>query len=199
TRTSYSQVTNEYDWVPIEEKPSFLARIFSSKKPPPKKTLQSIRKEEHVEIDTLKISPGDSILSQLSHSITEGEFQRRARINELLTQRQAMSLASNKLVSALLTNLYHLEEDGQQRRDKSNLEALQLINHGLNQINTLLLLFLLVILLLVLLIVSDLFRINQYKKELIWARDEAERQSQAKHRFLAIVSHEIRSPLQVIL
>lgn len=199
TKKIYSQIVNEYDLVPIEEKPSFLARLFGGKKSPPRKTVQTIQKEELIEIDTVRLPPEDSLLAHLGHSIIEGESQRRARMEELIAQRQAMSLASNKLVSTLLVRLNDLEEEGLRQKQQSNQEAYLLTQEGLHDLKLLLILFLVIILLLVLLIISDLYRINRYKSELILARDHAQVQAEARHRFLANMSHEIRSPLQIIL
>lgn len=199
TQKHSTEVIKVYDLETPKEKISLFSRLFGSKKSPPKTAVQRIQREVHIQIDTVKLQPDDSLLAELSHSIAEGEAQRQSRLQELLFQRQAMSLASNRLFTSLLTRIQELDRDGQLRKQESNREAMVLIEDGLGKINALLLLFLIIIVLLVLFITLDIYRINRYKEELVWARDEAESQSQARHRLLANISHEIRSPLQVIV
>src|SRR5690606_25983810 len=92
TQRHSTEVINEYDLETPKEKTSFFSRLFGSKKPHPQTAVQRIQREEHIQIDTVKLPPEDSLLTELSHSIAEGELQRQARLKELLSQRQAMSL-----------------------------------------------------------------------------------------------------------
>jgi signal transduction histidine kinase/CheY-like chemotaxis protein/HPt (histidine-containing phosphotransfer) domain-containing protein len=49
------------------------------------------------------------------------------------------------------------------------------------------------------LIVTDFVKANTYRLQLVEAREEAERQSRIKERFLSNMSHELRTPLQSII
>ncbi|MBL7713413.1 MAG: response regulator [Chitinophagaceae bacterium] len=183
-----------------EEKKGFWDKLFKRRKNPERREVRHMILEQlKISVDTSLLLHEDSMISQLSQSISAVENERQQSRNTLLRQRVRLDNAGQNLISQLLVMLSEMEHNELRTIEQNNLLATQIIDRGLNRISMILIAFVLLIVILSILIFTDISKSNQYRKELILARDEAEKLGQLRGRFMANMSHELRTPLQAII
>lgn len=183
-----------------EEKKGFWDKLFKRRKNPERREVRHMILEQlKISVDTSLLLHEDSMISQLSQSISAVENERQQSRNALLRQRVRLDNAGQDLISQLLVMLSEMEHNELHTIEQNNFLAIQIIDRGLNKISIILIVFVLLIIILSILIFTDISKSNQYRKELILARDEAEKLGQLRGRFMANMSHELRTPLQAII
>jgi signal transduction histidine kinase/CheY-like chemotaxis protein len=201
TESSITATTiEEPDTMRTAVKQGFWDKLFKRKRAPERKEIRHFILEQlKTSVDTLALLHEDSIINQLSQSIAAVEIGRQQSRNALIRQRMQLDRIGNTLISQLLVTLHDMEANELRRIESNNVLATDIINNGLQKIGFVLIVFILLIVLLAMMIFTDIAKSNEYKKQLIAAKEEAEELSQVKQRFLANMSHELRTPLQAII
>ncbi len=158
------------------------------------KTLDSAKTE---------ISSLDSSINQLSDEIQQfyqgkvnEEFNVRKRLNESEKVLAETNLSIIAQIDAALEGLLQKELSAR----KQHLEnALATSLDARNSIEKFSWGSLVIILVIIVLLVFNIIRLVKYETQLIEARENAEKMTQMKSRFLSNMSHEIRSPLTSIM
>ncbi|RYE23307.1 MAG: response regulator [Sphingobacteriales bacterium] len=181
-------------------KGSFWDRLLGRKKEREAAKVQRLIVEElNIKIDTLALAKEDSLMQRLSETITNVEAERTDTRNVLITKQMQLIRAGNELVSALFSILQDIETEELHNSEMDSRTATDLANANINRINLVLIIFIVGSGLLIFLIFTDIARSNQYRSQLIAAKEEAEQLTQVKQRFLSNMSHELRTPLQTII
>ncbi|XZF13839.1 ATP-binding protein [Chitinophagaceae bacterium MMS25-I14] len=179
---------------------SFWDKIFGRKKPSEITHAQKqIQEELSVRIDTLAIAKEDSLMTALGYTLQNIENDRESKRVTLTTQQMQIVRASNTIVSQLLEMLQDIESEEILRTEQNNETATGLVDESIERMSLILLGFIVGSGVLIFLVIADVARSNQYRRELVVAKEEAERLEQVKQRFLSNMSHELRTPLQTIL
>jgi len=149
--------------------------------------------------NNLVITRKDTILPRLEAQLHELVHYHQQQSARMVSAELAFLKASNALTGEILFLLYQIEEE-----ELANIEANQsflskLINKSFGMFNWLLIGILLTLAFLTFLILTDFSKSRRFRSQLIEAREEAERLSRVKERFLSNMSHEIRTPLQSII
>lgn len=200
SESSISATTIEDSNNTEEEKKGFWDKLFKRKKSPERKEVRHMILEQlKISVDTSLLLHEDSMISQLSQSISAVENERQQSRNTLLRQRVRLDHAGQDIISQLLVMLNEMEHNELYAIEQNNLLATEIIDRGFNRISMILIAFIVLIIVLSVLIFTDISKSNQYRKELILARDEAEKLGQIRGKFMANMSHELRTPLQAII
>ncbi|MDP1842747.1 MAG: ATP-binding protein [Sediminibacterium sp.] len=124
------------------------------------------------------------------------EVDIRKKLNDSEKQLAETNLSIVNKISASLKSLLYSEE---KLREQLNLNAFNNAVNARNSIQKLFWVSLLIILFIVALLVYNIFKMVNYEKDILEAREQAEKLAQVKSRFLSNMSHEIRSPLTSIM
>ncbi|MGN6567330.1 MAG: ATP-binding response regulator [Flavipsychrobacter sp.] len=182
------------------EKQSFWDRLFNTKKPGDEKKLtRLIQQELNIKVDTLALAKEDSFIATLSDAIMHQEVSREDKRNKLIRQQMQLTHAGNVLINQLLGILQSLEIEEVQHAEGKKAAATQIVNEDIAKLDAILICFVLGAAILVYLIFIDIGRSNQYRKQLLEAKENAEELERVKQRFLSNMSHELRTPLQTIV
>lgn len=182
------------------EKQSFWDRVFNRKKPGDvKKVKRLIQQELNIKVDTLALAREDSFIATLSDAIMHQEVSRESKRNKLIRQQMQLTHAGNVLINQLLSILQNLEIEEVQHAEGKKATATKIVNEDITKLDAILICFVLGAAILVYLIFIDIGRSNQYKKQLLEAKENAEELERVKQRFLSNMSHELRTPLQTIV
>jgi signal transduction histidine kinase len=183
-----------------EPKGNFWDRLLGRKKEREAAKMQRLIVEElNIKIDTLALAKEDSVMQKLSETITNVEAERTGTRNVLVNKQMEMIRSGNVLVSQLFSILQDIEAEELHNSEMDTRTATELANSNISRINLVLIIFIVGSGLLIFLIFTDIARSNQYRSELIAAKEEAEQLTQVKQRFLSNMSHELRTPLQTII
>jgi signal transduction histidine kinase/FixJ family two-component response regulator len=183
-----------------ESKGNFWDRLLGRKKEREVAKMQKLIVEElNIKIDTLALAKEDSVMQKLSETITNVEAERTGTRNVLVNKQMEMIRSGNVLVSQLFSILQDIEAEELHNSEMDTRTATELANSNISRINLVLIIFIVGSGLLIFLIFTDIARSNQYRSELIAAKEEAEQLTQVKQRFLSNMSHELRTPLQTII
>ena len=183
-----------------EEKPKgLLSRLFGKKKAAEENQSYQVTNEENVKRDTIALSGDTAIARGFKNSLRNIELEQRLKSERFLNREAVLANANNLLISQMLDILRKVEAEVVAQIEQNGIEAKAVVNTGITRISFIMLGFFLLTVVLLYLILTDITKSNKYRKELEFARDEAEYHGRAKQRFLSNMSHEIRTPLQSII
>lgn len=193
------------DTVPQQEQHAgFFKKLFGKKKPkseelaasPPYKVVDEELKIKH---DTIALAKQDSLLKGLGKTMQKMEKTQQVKSALFVKREAVLTRASANLMRQIFTLLKKVEKEALVQTAANNQMAKSAVKYSIERIGIIMLAFFILSVLLVYFILRDISRINDYRKKLEIARDEAEYHGLAKQRFLSNMSHEIRTPLQSII
>lgn len=195
---NYSKDSTIY---PVEQKRSFLSRLFKKKQPPviqaqPK---ERITEEVLITVDTLALAKRNNSVLEATRLIQELGKSEIARRKKLATRELALLQTTNVLFAQMLDIVHQVEAEEISLVRENNESATLLFHESIRKMVLILIVFCLLAAVLVYLILIDITKSNFYKTQLTEEKERAEELSQVKQRFLDNMSHEIRTPLQSII
>ncbi|WP_262246283.1 hybrid sensor histidine kinase/response regulator [Parapedobacter soli] len=182
---------------------SFFSRVFGRKRAEqPQQVVEERRMvEEEMEtiIDTIRASQPDSILARIDSAVQRFQTLQQQQREQFVDREMELTVASNVLISNMLSILHSVENEAMQQMEVDNLQAKAVVSESVWRIGGIILAFFFITAIMVYLILADIRRSNTYRIALEAAKEEAEYHAAAKQRFLANMSHELRTPLQSII
>lgn len=198
TTVNYSKDSIIY---PVEQKRSFLSRLFKRKPPPviQSKPKQKITEEVLITVDTLALAKRNNSIDEATKLIRKLETAELVRRRKLANRELALLQTTNVLFSQMMNIVQQVEAEEISLVRKNNEAATFLFQESIRKMILILIVFCLLAALLVYLILIDITKSNYYKARLTEEKERAEELGQVKQRFLDNMSHEIRTPLQSII
>ncbi|WP_162056068.1 ATP-binding protein [Pontibacter pamirensis] len=193
---------------PKEEKRGFLNKIFSKKEkeeskptppPPPKVIVPQLNVTQEIKIDTNATATPVAPLAKVRrilHNVQRESDQKK----ELLLAKELALLQQDKYIMDQVRNMmYKMEYNEQQRMLQNSLQARAVATETSMVLLLIGIFGLFAGFAFIIFILRDITRSNNYKTKLIQAQKEAVQLARAKEAFVANMSHEMRTPLNVIL
>lgn len=189
-----------------EKKRGLLNKIFSKKEkeepklaPPPQVIIPQLNVTQEIKIDTSATATPVAPLAKVRR-ILHNVQRESDRKKELLQAKELALLQQDKHIMDQIRNMmYELERNEQEHMKRNSLQARTVAKETSMVLLVIGVLGLGAGLAFILLILRDISRSNNYKAKLIMARKEAIQLARAKEAFVANMSHEMRTPLNVIL
>ncbi|MGV3761070.1 ATP-binding protein [Parapedobacter sp.] len=186
-----------------EDDRGFLARLFGRK--PVEQPQQVVEERRMVEeemetiIDTIRATQPDSILARIDSAVQRFQRLQQQQRDQFVDREMELTVASNALISNMLSILHSVENEAMQQMEIDNMQAKAVVSESVWRIGGIILAFFCITAIMVYLILADIRRSNADRMALEAAKEEAEYHAAAKQRFLANMSHELRTPLQSII
>ncbi len=157
--------------------------------------------EEEIDIvaDTIPQGINDSLAIVIEQRIRNIERRQQVQSTRLLESELEFLIVSDYLISELLSILKDIENDELAISEQDKIAAFDLVNEALDRSTLLLLILIAGVFILLFFIAIDISKSRRYRRQLSRTKEAAENLSQVKQRFLANMSHDIRTPLQSIL
>lgn len=187
----------------IEDDRGFFSRLFGRK--PTEQPQQVVEERRMVEeemetiIDTIRATQPDSILARIDSAVQRFQRLQQQQREQFVDREMELTVASNALISNMLSILHSVENEAMQQMEVDNQQAKAVVSESVWRIGGIILAFFLITAIMVYLILADIRRSNADRVALEAAKEEAEYHAAAKQRFLANMSHELRTPLQSII
>jgi signal transduction histidine kinase/DNA-binding response OmpR family regulator len=191
---------------PEEKKRGFLNKLFSKKEkeepkiiPTPQVIVPQLNVTQEIKIDTNATATPVAPLAKVRR-ILHNVQRESDRKKELLQAKELALLQQDKqIMDQIRSMMYELERNEQEHMLRNSRQA-----RAVAKETSMVLLIIGVLGLgagvaFILLILRDISRSNSYKAKLIMAQKEAVQLARAKEAFVANMSHEMRTPLNVIL
>jgi signal transduction histidine kinase/CheY-like chemotaxis protein len=161
---------------------------------------QQIEEYYETKIDSIKTLQRDSLtLISMENKLLALKTQQLIKLNNLVNNELNYVNASNELIDYVLILIQDLELEEIHRIEEAKNNAVKISGQSILLARSILVIFLVASSLLVYLILTDISKSQKYRRELEAAKKESERLQKSKERFLANVSHEIKTPLQSII
>ncbi|WP_276498571.1 ATP-binding protein [Pontibacter litorisediminis] len=189
-----------------EDKKGFFGKLFSKKEKPttelpptPKVIMPQLQVKQEVEIDTSTAAVSVAPLNQVRRILHNVQREADEQAQKLQVQELALLQQDKQIMDQIRAMMHELERHEQEKAQLNSAEARQVAQ----ETSTIMLIIGLGGLgsgiAFILLILRDLTRSNNYKSRLIKAQKEAVKLARAKEAFVANMSHEMRTPLNVVL
>lgn len=187
-----------------EQHTGFLKKLFGRKKPKSEQLATGqpykvVDEELKVKRDTIALAKQDSLLKGMGKTMQKMEKTQQVKSDLFVKREAVLTRASANVMRQIFTLLKKVEKETLVQTAANNKMAKSAVKNSIERIGTIMLAFFILSALLVYFILRDISRINDYRKKLEVAKDEAEYHGLAKQRFLSNMSHEIRTPLQSII
>ncbi|MCJ8167171.1 ATP-binding protein [Pontibacter sp. E15-1] len=189
-----------------EPKRGFLNKLFSKKEkedrktaPPPKVIVPQLNVTQEIKIDTsataTRVAPLAKV-RRILHNVQRESDEKK----ELLQAKELTLLQQDKhIMDQVRSMMYALERNEQEQMLQNSRQARAVAKETSGVLLLIGVLGLGAGLAFILVILRDLTRSNNYKAKLIKAQKDAVQLANAKEAFVANMSHEMRTPLNVIL
>lgn len=165
----------------------------------PFEELQQIRKE-FLSADTAQSYSDTATVRQMQSDVLSFATKRPQAFQSFLQEQQRLfAEGSLTLLYALNDARKTIREREQQTKLEENQRGIVSIIHAKKNIELLSYASLGVIIIIILVLGYNIFKMVHYEKDILEAREEAERLARTRTRFLSNMSHEIRSPLTSII
>src|SRR5690606_35613724 len=202
--TTIAGVTSAITPIPIDsEDRGFFSRLFGKRKQeqplPVVEERWMIEEELETVVDTIRTTGRDSTLARIDGAVQRFQILQQQQLEQFADRGMKLTIASNTLISNMLSILHSVENEGMQQLEVNNRQARAVVSESVWRIGAIILLFFVITTVMVYLILADIRRNNAYRLALEAAKEEAEYHAAAKQRFLANMSHELRTPLQSII
>lgn len=190
--------------IPIDsEDRGFFSRLFGKRKQeqplPVVEERRMIEEELETVVDTIRTTGRDSTLARIDSAVQRFQILQQQQLEQFADREMKLTIASNTLISNMLSILHSVENEAMQQLEVNNRQARAVVSESVWRIGAIILLFFVITTVMVYLILADIRRNNAYRLALEAAKEEAEYHAAAKQRFLANMSHELRTPLQSII
>ena len=198
---------------PVQEasrdvKRGFLNKIFSKKgkeepkvaaSSPPRVIVPQLNVTQEIKIDTNSTSPPAAPLAKVRRILHNVQRESDRKKEQLQAKELALLQQDKQIMDQVRNMMYKMEHNEQERMLQNSLNA-RAVAKETSMVLLLIGIFGLVAgVAFIILILRDLTRSNNYKAKLILAQKEAVQLARAKEAFVANMSHEMRTPLNVIL
>jgi signal transduction histidine kinase/CheY-like chemotaxis protein/HPt (histidine-containing phosphotransfer) domain-containing protein len=150
-------------------------------------------------INTLVIVQEDTLLPLLEEKVWDMIQRQQEQGARVVRAEMEFLQAGSALTNKILAILHEIEEEEVRNIEANQLFLTQTVDRSFDTFNWLLIGILLILSVLVFLILIDFSKSRRFRMQLIEAKEEAEKLSRVKDRFLSNMSHEIRTPLQSII
>lgn len=194
---------------PVEEKEDkrgFFGRIFSKKEkqekvtpPPPKVIVPQLDVKQEVEVDTSTAATPVAPLNKVRRILHNVQREADEQAQQLQAKELALLQQDKQIMDQIRTMMYELERHEQEQTALNSSHAREVATETSLILLTIGILGLGLGAAFILVILRDLTRSNNYKSRLIQAQKEAVKLARAKEAFVANMSHEMRTPLNVVL
>ncbi|CAM3380133.1 ATP-binding protein [Pontibacter korlensis] len=189
-----------------EDKRGFLGKIFSKKEkpqkelpPPPKVIVPQLHVEQEVEIDTSTAAVPVAPLNQVRRILHNVQREADAHAQQLQAKELALLQQDKQIMDQVRAMIHELERHEKEKAIISSTKAREVAQETSTIMLAIGILGLGSGIAFILVILRDLTRSNNYKSRLIQAQKEAVKLARAKEAFVANMSHEMRTPLNVVL
>ena len=181
----------------------FFSRLFGRKKAaqplPVVEERRMVQEELETVVDTIPATKRDSTLARIDSAVQHFQMLQQQQREQFVNREMELTIASNALISNMLSILHSVENEAMQQMEIDNQQAKAVVNDSVWRIGAIILAFFVITTVMLYLILGDIRRNNAYRLALEAAKEEAEYHAAAKQRFLANMSHELRTPLQSII
>ncbi|WP_439880652.1 ATP-binding protein [Pontibacter sp. MBLB2868] len=191
---------------PKEEKKGFFSKLFSRKdkdekqpEAPPEVIIPEINVTREVEVDTNRITSPVAPLAKVRRILHNVQREAEQKAEQLQAKELALLQQDKHIMDQIRSMMYELERNELEKSIENSARARVVAK------DTSMVLLLVGIgglgggIAFILLILRDITRSNNYRSKLIKAQKEAVQLARAKEAFVANMSHEMRTPLNVIL
>lgn len=202
--TTIAGDTSAVTQIPIDsDDRGFFSRLFGRKKQeqplPVVEERRMVEEELETIVDTIRGTRRDSTLARIDSAVQRFETLQQQQREQFVSREMELTIASNALISNMLSILHSVENEAMQQMEIDNQQAMSVVNDSVWRISAIILAFFVITAIMLYLILGDIRRNNAYRLALEAAKEEAEYHAAAKQRFLANMSHELRTPLQSII
>ncbi len=193
-----TKVESEEIEEPIEKK-GFLKKLFKSKKNEPKKVQRTVQEEVNTKIDTIVQTRKEDVSDEVQRIINAMGHEQRVRSADFFRKEAKLASFENSFHNKIADLLADIEKNITYQTELTHHEAKDSIDRSISRIYLILFLFFLFAVIIVFLMLAEVNKNTKYRLLLEQAKEEAERHSLSRQRFLSNMSHEIRTPLQSII
>ena len=191
---------------PKEGKKGFLNKIFSKKEkeefkpaPPPKVIVPQLNVTQEIKIDTNATATPAAPLAKVRRILHNVQRESDLKKEQLQAKELALLQQDKQIMDQIRNMMYKLEHNEQERMLMNSKNAREVAKETAMVLLLIGVFGLVAGVAFIILILRDLTRSNNYKAKLIMAQKEAVQLARAKEAFVANMSHEMRTPLNVIL
>ncbi|TPE45442.1 ATP-binding protein [Pontibacter mangrovi] len=189
-----------------EDKRGFFGKLFSKKEkpqkelpPPPKVIVPQLHVEQEVEIDTSAAAVPVAPLNQVRRILNNVQREADAQAQRLEAKELALLQQDKQIMDQVRAMMHEMERHEQEQTQRNSAEARQVAQETSTIMLVIGIAGLGLGIAFILIILRDITRSNNYRSRLIQAQKEAVKLARAKEAFVANMSHEMRTPLNVVL
>ncbi|WP_299760137.1 ATP-binding protein [uncultured Pontibacter sp.] len=189
-----------------EDRRGFFGKLFSKKEkpahelpPPPKVIMPQLQVKQEVQIDTSIANVPVAPLNQVRRILHNVQREADEQAQKLQAKELALLQQDKQIMDQIRAMMYELERHEQEKAVLNSNQAREVAKETSGIMLAIGVLGLGSGVAFILIILRDLTRSNNYKSRLIQAQKEAVKLARAKEAFVANMSHEMRTPLNVVL